>query len=140
VLGDSSRLRQLVTNLVDNATKFTGSGGSVTLRVERDDTRAKLIVADSGEGIPQEHLAHVFERFYQASPARSSGGSGLGLSICRWIAEAHGGDVSVESHPGSGTIFIVNLPLARRVVLEATKGSRWIFPVSHPLRANDGRG
>jgi heavy metal sensor kinase len=138
VLGDSSRLRQLVTNLVDNAIKFTGTGGSVTLRVERDEARARLVVADSGEGIPQDHLPHVFERFYQASPARSSGGSGLGLSICRWIVEAHGGDVSVESHPGNGTTFIVSLPLARRV-LETAKGSRWSEPASHPLGANDGR-
>ena len=122
ILGDASRLRQLVTNLVDNAIKFTGSGGSVTLRVERDEARAKLIVADSGDGIPQSHLPHVFERFYQASSARSSGGSGLGLSICRWIVEAHGGDVEVESHPGSGTTFTVTLPLAHGVGLERANG------------------
>ena len=111
VLGDSSRLRQLVTNLVDNAIKFTGAGGTVTLRVERDEERARLLVSDTGMGIPVEHLPHVFERFYQASPARTGEGYGLGLSICKWIVEAHGGSLQVESRPGKGTTFIVALPL-----------------------------
>lgn len=110
VLGDSSRLRQLVTNLVDNAIKFTGAGGSVKLRVERDETRATLIVTDTGDGIPETHLPHVFERFYQVSSARSSGGCGLGLSICRWIVEAHGGSLEVTSSASTGTVFSVSLP------------------------------
>ena len=111
VVGDSSRLRQLVTNLVDNAIKFTGVGGTVTVRVERDGGRVRLLVSDSGIGIPAEHLPHVFERFYQASPARTGNGYGLGLSICKWIVEAHGGTLQVESRPGSGTTFVVALPL-----------------------------
>lgn len=112
VLGDSSRLRQLVTNLVDNAIKFTPPGGSVTLRVERDDTRARLVVRDTGVGVAAVHLPHIFERFYQADPARSSGGCGLGLSICRWIVGAHGGTIEARSGVGAGTTFVVALPSA----------------------------
>src|SRR5262249_9033559 len=93
VTGDSSRLRQLVTNLLDNALRFTGRGGSVAVRVGRGVGRARIQVRDSGPGIPPEHLPHVFERFYQADTARAAGGCGLGLSICRWIVQAHGGSI-----------------------------------------------
>jgi heavy metal sensor kinase len=110
VLGDASRLQQLVTNLLDNAIRFTESGGSVMLRVDRAEEHPRLIVSDTGAGIDAEHLPHIFDRFYQANPARSSGGSGLGLSICRWIAQAHGGQIDVSSAPGSGTTFTVVLP------------------------------
>lgn len=110
VLGDAARLRQLVTNLVDNAIKFTAPGGSVLLRVEAMAGEARLTVSDTGIGIAGEHLAHIFERFYQANPARSSAGSGLGLSICRWIAEAHGGAIGATSDEGKGTTFVVVLP------------------------------
>jgi heavy metal sensor kinase len=119
VLGDAQRLRQLVTNLVDNAMKFTPSGGSVRLGVQRDGQNATLSVSDTGIGIAAEHLAHVFERFYQADPARSSSGAGLGLSICRWIVEAHGGAITAKSQEGDGTTFTVRLPLAR------LQGVRW---------------
>jgi heavy metal sensor kinase len=112
VIGDASRIQQLVTNLVDNAIKFTGPGGSVTLQVQHDEASARLIVQDTGEGIATTHLPHVFERFYQASPARSAGGYGLGLSICRWIVGAHGGDIHVRSTEGLGTTFTVTLPRA----------------------------
>ena len=110
VVGDRPRLRQLVTNLVDNAIKFTEPGGSVTLRAARHDGRALLEVADTGAGIPADRLPHVFDRFYQADPARSSEGAGLGLSIGRWIAEAHGGAIRAESLPGRGSTFTVLLP------------------------------
>ncbi len=110
LLGDPQRLRQLVINLVDNAIKFTNRGGRLTLRLDRRGNQVKLIVADTGVGIPSEHLAHVFDRFYQADPARSSGGAGLGLSICRWIAHAHGGSIDVESEPERGAVFTVTLP------------------------------
>lgn len=112
VLGDPARLRQLVTNLVDNAIKFTEPPGSVTLRVEEAGGHARLVVEDTGVGIPPCHLPHVFERFYQADPARSLGGSGLGLSICRWIVEAHGGSIEARSGDGSGSTFVVVLPRA----------------------------
>lgn len=115
VLGDASRLRQLVTNLVDNAIKFTPAGGTVTLRVERDGTQARLVVKDAGEGIAAGQLPHIFERFYQANPARSSGGSGLGLSICRWITQAHGGSIEATSGEGTGTTLVVVLPVAEAI-------------------------
>ena len=110
VLGDPSRLRQLATNLVDNAIKFTEPGGAVAVRVETSEGRATLEVSDTGGGIPPDRLPHIFERFYQADPARSSGGSGLGLSICRWIVEAHGGSIRAASDPGRGCTFTVELP------------------------------
>jgi heavy metal sensor kinase len=125
VTGDSARLRQLVTNLLDNAIRFTGPGGSVTLRVEETGGRALLRVEDTGEGIPAEHLPHVFERFYQANAARTSGGCGLGLSISRWIVEAHGGSIEAGSGAGKGALFTVALP-ARFAVSAAQPTSRVI--------------
>jgi heavy metal sensor kinase len=116
VAGDPSRLRQLVTNLVDNAIKFTGpvddGAGRVSIGLERIEDQARLRVVDNGVGILPEHLPHLFERFYQADPARSAGGTGLGLSICRWIAEAHGGSIHAASErpPGRGSTFTVLLP------------------------------
>ena len=112
VAGDAQRLRQLVTNLVDNAIKFTPAGGSVHLAVAAAGAEATLSIRDTGIGIAAEHLPHVFERFYQADTARSSAGSGLGLSICRWIVAAHGGTIRAESTEGAGTRFAVRLPVA----------------------------
>ena len=110
VQGDPQRLRQLVTNLLDNALRFTEPGGFVSARVESDGDSARLSVRDSGIGIPDVHLPHVFERFYQVDPARSSEGCGLGLSICRWIVEAHGGTIRANSVQPRGIEFLVNLP------------------------------
>jgi heavy metal sensor kinase len=110
VPGDSQRLRQLVTNLIDNAMKFTPAGGAVLLRVQQTDHVAKLTVTDTGVGIASGHMPYIFERFYQADSARSSAGSGLGLSICRWIVEVHGGHIAAESVDGTGTTFTVKLP------------------------------
>lgn len=111
VSGDPSRLRQLVTNLVDNSIRFTEPGGSVTVRVRGDADRAQVVVADTGIGIPAEHLPHIFERFYQADASRACGG-GLGLSICRWIVKAHGGTIEARSG-GGGAEFVVTLPQTR---------------------------
>jgi signal transduction histidine kinase len=110
VAGDPSRLQQLVTNLLDNAIRFTGPGGAVTLRVEATADRAIIRVTDTGVGIPAEHLPHIFERFYQVDTARTSGGCGLGLSICRWIVEAHGGTIEADSGADKGTVVTVTLP------------------------------
>lgn len=118
VLGDPSRLRQLVTNLLDNAIRFTNPTGTVTLRVETRGDRALLQVQDTGQGISPDHLPHVFERFYQEDAARTSGGCGLGLSICRWIVKAHGGSIEVESQDGQGTSFTVTLPLTAAATAE----------------------
>lgn len=114
VLGDEARLIQVIMNLVDNAIKYTGEGGSVTLRVSAKDDNVYLSVSDSGIGIGQEHLEHIFERFYRVDPSRSleAGGTGLGLSIVEWVVRAHGGTISVVSESGQGSTFTMQLPLA----------------------------
>jgi signal transduction histidine kinase len=113
VTGDEMRLKQVVVNLVDNAIKYTPSGGAVTVSVSAESTRAIIKVADTGIGIPQVALPFVFDRFYRADQARSreSGGIGLGLSIVRSICTAHDGIAMVESAEGIGSIFSVELPL-----------------------------
>jgi heavy metal sensor kinase len=109
---DEDLLLQLLLNLLDNAAKYTPSGGRVTAGWSTGGARVELWVRDTGAGIAPEHLAHIFDRFYRADQGRSraEGGVGLGLSICRWIAEAHGGSISVESAPGQGSTFTVRLP------------------------------
>lgn len=112
--GDALWLNQVVTNLLSNGIKYTGPGGIVTLDLREADGRAELTVADTGIGIPAEHLSRIFDRFYRVDSgrARSAGGAGLGLSITRWAVEAHGGEISVESQEGVGSVFRVRLPLA----------------------------
>ncbi len=114
VEGDRHRLRQLATILLDNALKYTPSGGRVALRATQSHKTIELSVTDSGPGIPVEEQARIFDRFVRADSARTraAGGSGLGLAIARWIAEAHGGRIAVESTPGRGAKFIVKLPAA----------------------------
>lgn len=112
VLADARRLEQMLTNLVHNAIKFNRENGSVTIRHERTAGRDRLIVADTGDGIPPEHIKRIFERFYRVDRARSRelGGTGLGLAIVKHLARAHGGDVSVQSTLGEGSTFIIELP------------------------------
>ncbi len=111
VRGDGDALRRLVQNLVENAVAYTPLGGSVTLSVSEDARGCRLRVTDTGIGIAPEDLPFVFDRFFRADPARANtGGSGLGLSIVRSIAEAHSGTVSAESESGRGSTFIVTLP------------------------------
>jgi heavy metal sensor kinase len=111
VLGDNDRLRQLLLNLVDNALKYTPTGGQVTLEMRRTDGWVAVAVADTGVGIAAEDLPHIFERFYRADRSRTrSGGSGLGLAIARWIAQAHGGRLEVASKVGQGSTFTLWLP------------------------------
>ena len=108
----------MLLNLLDNAIKYTPSGGRVTAGWSINGTQVELWVRDTGAGIAPEHLPHIFDRFYRVDKARSraEGGAGLGLSICRWIAEAHGGSISVESAPGQGSTFTVRLPRAREPI------------------------
>ncbi len=112
VEADRQRARQLLVILLDNALKYTPRGGSVTVRCRRAGKRVELAVSDTGPGIAAEHHARVFDRFYRvdAGRAKSEGGSGLGLAIARWIAEVHGGRISLESAPGKGSTFTVRLP------------------------------
>ncbi len=113
LLVDQDLLLQLVLNLLDNALKYTPAGGSIQTSCALDGAEAVISVKDSGRGIAPEHLERIFDRFYRVERARSraDGGAGLGLSISRWIAEAHGGSLSVVSEVGAGSRFTVRLPL-----------------------------
>jgi len=114
VRGSSRDLSLMVRNLIDNAVRYTGDGGSVDVSVREEPGIVVVRVADTGIGIPQRELPRIFERFYRVDRARSreTGGTGLGLSIVRHVTENHGGDVTVESELGQGTIFEVRLPTA----------------------------
>jgi len=112
VVADPGRLEQALQNLASNALRHTPEGGRVTVSAEQRADHTWLRVADTGAGIPPEHLPHVFDRFYKADPARSQMGSGLGLSIVKAIVERHGGRVSVRSTPGVETVFEIELPRA----------------------------
>jgi len=113
VRGDEMRLRELLLILLDNAIKFTDAAGTVGLTLEADGGKAVVRVRDSGSGIPPEAIPHVFDRFYRADKARSraEGGAGLGLAIAKWIVEGHRGSIRVDSDPGRGTTFSVELPI-----------------------------
>ncbi len=111
---DGDRLAQVFTNLVDNALKFTPSGGVVSLSASAVNGEMRVSVSDTGPGIPLEAQAHIFDRFYQADSSRKGGekhGAGLGLAIAQEIVQAHGGKISVHSRLGEGTSFDVFLPL-----------------------------
>jgi len=107
---DRNRIRQVISILLDNALKYTPEGGKVTVTVRETNGWAALEVSDMGVGIPEDQLPLIFERFYRADKARASSGAGLGLSIARQIAEAHGGRIEVESTPGEGSKFTLLLP------------------------------
>ena len=109
---DPLRMEQVLTNLTDNALKFTPEGGTVTLGASFDGNGFQLWVSDSGQGILSSHLPHIFERFYRVDKGRSRdvGGTGLGLSIVKHIALAHGGTVEAESTFGKGTTIRLRLP------------------------------
>lgn len=113
LMADQDLLLQLVLNLLDNALKYTPQGGAVDVGWSLEGGEALLRVSDTGPGIAPEHTGRVFDRFYRVDTARSreEGGAGLGLSICKWIADAHGGSIDVESVVGEGSVFIVHLPL-----------------------------
>ncbi|HET9494597.1 MAG TPA: HAMP domain-containing sensor histidine kinase [Chloroflexia bacterium] len=113
VHGDPDRLKQLILILLDNAIKYTPQNGRVEASLQKDGQGVEIAIRDTGIGIPQEDLPRVFDRFYRADPARTRdpGGTGLGLSIARWIAEQHGGAITLTSRPGQGTTASAYLPL-----------------------------
>ena len=114
---DPDRIGEVLSNLLDNALRHTPPGGRVEVLAERHGDDVELVVVDSGEGIPPEHLGRVFERFYRVDSGRTRamGGSGIGLAIARALVEAHGGRIRAESEgAGQGARFIVTLPTAPR--------------------------
>lgn len=115
VHADSDRMQQVLLNLLTNALQYTGAGGRVSVRTYNERDQVCIEVRDTGLGIPPEHLAQVFSRFYRVDKSRSrrGGGTGIGLTIVRHLVEAHGGSVVVASVPGLGSTFTVALPQAR---------------------------
>jgi two-component system, OmpR family, phosphate regulon sensor histidine kinase PhoR len=113
LMADSSRLGQVIDNLVSNAIKFTAEGGSVAVRVQAKDGRCAIEVSDSGVGIGHDELEHLFDRFYRGSGAQKGhySGAGLGLAISKAIVDAHEGEIRVTSEPGQGSTFRVLLPV-----------------------------
>lgn len=117
VHGDRDRLMQAIGNLLSNAARYSGEGGTVTVSVRRDDGRAVIEVADTGIGIAEEDLERVFSRFWRADSARdrASGGLGIGLSVVREIVERHSGSVEAAQREGGGSVFRIKLPLVSEV-------------------------
>ncbi|MBI3666625.1 MAG: two-component sensor histidine kinase, partial [Acidobacteria bacterium] len=113
IQGDPQALRRLFLILIDNAVKYTASGGRVSVSLKGADGFAIGEVRDSGIGVSPDDLPNIFERFYRADKARSreQGGAGLGLSIAQWIADAHGAAIEVDSTPGKGSVFRVRIPI-----------------------------
>lgn len=112
LMADAGKLDQILTNLVENALKFTPEGGHVSLSAKTMREGVQIEVADTGIGIPREHLPHIFERFYKVDRSRRDVGTGLGLAITRRLAEAHGGDIAVSSIEGEGSVFTFSLSRA----------------------------
>jgi signal transduction histidine kinase len=113
ITADAGRLDQVLSNLMANALRHTPSGGDITLRGEPVEGGVRIIVSDTGQGIPHDDLPYVFDRFWRGDPSRShagGAGSGLGLAIARQLVSAHGGRIGVESGPGQGTAFTIELP------------------------------
>ena len=113
IRGDDLRLRQLFLNLISNAVKYSSDGGRLDIVLAMEEGSARVDIVDTGIGIPAEHLPHIFDRFYRVDKARNrmDGGTGLGLAIVKWIAEAHGGSITVRSVVGKGSTFSVRLPI-----------------------------
>jgi two-component system sensor histidine kinase SenX3 len=113
IVCDERQMRSAIVNLLDNAIKYSEPGQSVEIGATRDGDRVSIAVRDHGVGIPTRDLERIFERFYRVDRARSrdTGGTGLGLAIVHHVAQAHGGDVKVESREGEGSTFTLSLPI-----------------------------
>jgi heavy metal sensor kinase len=110
--GDAQWIERAVVNLLDNAVKYTGHGGRVMLKISQDRSESRIEVRDTGCGIPDAALPHIYERFYRADPSRGKDieGVGLGLSLVQWIVNQHGGAIDVTTRLGDGTAFVIHLP------------------------------
>jgi len=111
VQADRERIRQVITNIIHNAIKFTPSGGRIVVSTKIDGQSAIAQVSDTGIGISKEDLPHIFERFFKADKSRATSGTGLGLAIAKHTIQIHGGKVWVQSEEGKGSIFGFSLPL-----------------------------
>jgi two-component system phosphate regulon sensor histidine kinase PhoR len=114
VLADPDGLDQIISNLLDNAIRYTPDGGTISIRLSRTEVSARLEIEDTGIGIPAKDLENIFQRFYRVDKARSRalGSTGLGLSIVKHLVQAMNGDIKVRSEVGEGTCFTVVFPLA----------------------------
>lgn len=119
VIADAERIEEVMTNLLTNSLNFTPAPGKITIKARRDDAFIAISVTDTGEGIPPSDLPHIFERFYKTDKSRGSQGSGLGLSICKHIIQAHGGKMWAESVEGKGSTLSFTLPLASPSMVDA---------------------
>ncbi|MBQ3590689.1 MAG: hypothetical protein II979_02005, partial [Clostridia bacterium] len=117
VTGDRQRLEQVVINIISNAIKYTPAGGPIDVALFREDNRLVTTVTDNGVGIPEEDIAHIFERFYRVEKSRTSdaGGTGLGLAIAKELVEAHGGQISIHSKLNEGTQVRIDLPFVGKL-------------------------
>jgi two-component system OmpR family sensor kinase len=142
VTGDDARLRQVLGNLLANVRTHTPADAPASVRVRAADGEARLEVRDSGPGLDPVDAAQAFERFYRADASRhrSSGGSGLGLAIVQAVTEAHGGRAGVDSRPGEGAVFWVELPVYSEVVVEACAGATISPLVGSSSSSEGGRG
>jgi len=113
--GDHDLLEQAFSNIVENAINYTPSGGIVSVTSKKEDDKIIISISDTGIGIPEDEIPHLFERFYRVNKERSrkSGGTGLGLSITEWVLNAHDGKIEVKSTPGAGSEFITTFPVAK---------------------------
>jgi signal transduction histidine kinase len=110
VPGDTTRLQRAIANLLDNAVNYTNVGGKVTVSFEQMQKQVKISVTDTGIGIDEKELPHIFDRFYRADRSRSTSGNGLGLSLAQTIVHAHKGKIVVESTPAKGSTFTILIP------------------------------
>ena len=122
VRGDSVKLRQLFLNVLDNAVKYTPPGGEVEVEVVREEEWVKITVRDTGPGIPEKDLPHIFGRFFRGPAHGREKGFGLGLSIAKAIAEAHGGRIEVSTAAGGGACFAMFLPIRPPARFSAVSG------------------
>jgi len=114
VSGAEDKMSRAILNLIDNAIKYTPTGGSVTMSLQKRKEKAMIEIKDTGIGIPEKELEHIFERFYRGSKAAKTLGSGLGLAITQGIVKAHRGEVKVTSKAGKGTAVTITLPLFQK--------------------------
>ncbi len=128
---DRVQIERMITNLLSNAVKFTPEGGSVWITLRPEEDSVELVVADTGRGIPQQHLPHIFDRFYRVPGSGTAPGPdqglGLGLSFVAWIVKAHDGTIDVESTPGQGTSFRIKLPVSSPAATPAETGAQPIL-------------